>query len=339
MEPLITSGLRQIEELYGKLESQISTKELVALINDVKKAIKAGEEANENVFIKAISEIGRPAYLVDMYDWVVSRYAKGFDIDILEMLKNYVRQVEYSTQLMRRRGKHAAAGEAVERAVQDSVKILNMCLKLVEAKEENDTALAAAAEAPADATLGQIAFATKRKDKPFELDTAEETRLYTALRRYFDENTPLDAKDVGTIKELLANGWYADVFAEPTANEVYRGMSVSEEWLQKITGQETLPEVGEADINVSFKPKNNSSSWSTDSSMAEYFSIHPAQRGKGFKRAVVLHANVADNPGNFVSATGLYGVEGLDEFTGENEVIGLGPIKIHKISWETWDMK
>lgn len=339
MEPRIVSGIRQIEELYGELEKQISPKELVALIDDVKKSIKSGEEANENVFIKAISELGRPNYLIELYNWVVSRNAKGFDIDILKILKNHVRQTEASTQLMRRRGKGAQADMAIDGAIQEAVKILNMCMKMVEAKKENDAELEASSEAPPDATLGRIAFATKRKDKPFEIDTAEESRLYMALRRYFDENIPLSAGDVTQIKELLANGWYSDVFSEPQVTEVYRGMSVTDEWLKKITGQETLSDVGEIDMSKTFKPKGDSSSWSTDSSMAEYFSIHPAQRGKGFKRAVVLHANVADNPGSFVSATGLYGVEGLDEFTGENEVIGLGPIKIHKISWETWDMK
>ena len=343
--PRIVVGLKKIDELYSQLENQISDKDLAALISNVRRMVFSKDELDkDNIFVKAIATLGKnPIYVMDVYENVVKKGAGGVGGPaLLAALKKHVRETERlaNSPMMRLRGKGASGDAAVDAAVERALLILNMCLKLAEAKAENDAAIEAAAEAPADAPLGRIAFPTHREDKPFEPDTKEETRLYITLKKYFSDNEPLSASDANQIKELISNGLYADVFSAPTSGDVYRGMAVPKSWLMKLLKVKKLDGAGEAEIGATLTPKKNSSSWTVNPDQAEYFSTNPAVRSKDTDMAVILYAHVDDNPGSFIAASqGLYDVEGFDEYAGENEVIGLGPIKIYKIKWSTQAQK
>lgn len=193
---------------------------------------------------------------------------------------------------------------------------------------KNETELVKAAEAPHDAPLGRIAFAGARKGKPFEPDTAREKKLHIVIMRHFSENKAFGAKDAADIKALLKKGWYSDVFKPPGVSIVYRGMGVSKKWLQAAIKKKDIKPVGSLEKGFTFTPRTGgSSSWSTAKIVAEEF-------GTDNDYQVIMHARIDDNVENFVTGPGgLYNVAGCSEYEFDNEVVGLGKIKVFKVAW------
>jgi len=186
-------------------------------------------------------------------------------------------------------------------------------------------------EAPEGSPLGKFAFPLRRRGKPPEPDTPEEKRMYNALVAHFADNIKLNAKAAMGIKDMLSQGLYPEVFSPPGQKEVFRGMSVSKAWLSKTLGvaAKDIPEKGSKEVEMTYTPRGGSgSSWTVNKEITSKFFRDPSRVG------VVLHARTADNPSNFVMGTDhLYKLDFIAGFANEEEVVGLGDIKVYKISW------
>lgn len=194
--------------------------------------------------------------------------------------------------------------------------------------------IAKKAEASAKAPLEMIAFAEERLDNvPSEKDTKLEKTLHRALKKHVNQNTPLDQESASLITKMMKNSLYPKMFKEPSTDVVYRGMSVTEEFMLKagFTKEELRKKSsGKREVSMTFTPKRGSaSSWTTVKSVTEQFK-------SGYSNfQIVLHANVEDNQYKFVDLKGgLYKVAPLDSFEDEKETIGLGKIKVSKIEWK-----
>jgi len=192
------------------------------------------------------------------------------------------------------------------------------------------------AEAPKTAPLGQIAFAPARARVPFEPNTKVEQDLYDSLLDHFHGEHFLNSKQAELMRKILSKGLYASVIHEPTTEVVYRGMVVPKAWLAKALKIKPgkLSKKGSISKSFTFTPrKGESSSWTTSKRSAENFA-NQAQRGEV---AIVLYAEVERNPNRFVAGPGgLYKVKGPDYYSNEKEAVGLGNIKVSKVTWTDW---
>lgn len=203
-------------------------------------------------------------------------------------------------------------------------------------------------EAPADALLGQYAFANNRHDRgvPPEPDTHVEKILLMRLKTHFEYNARLTNQEVEMLNKMLESGWYEKVLARPTAKIVYRGMSGDVLWVQK-----TFPHINwESELRqavAKHKPwgisneayllnESGGTSWSVDTEIAKSFAV-PIDTNQF---SVICWAHTADNP-QMLDATserrGLSLVKGLADL-GEKEVICLQKtMKCFKLEWSIKD--
>lgn len=205
------------------------------------------------------------------------------------------------------------------------VKLSNGLKKFADAEEE----------APPEAVLGKFAFATKRRGLPPEIDTAEEKKLFQALDAHFNDNLKLNKKASAQIQDLLAQGLYPQVFSPPEQEEVFRGMGVTKKWLANAlrVNMKDIPAKGSQEVGMTYTPKTGgASSWTISRTVSKKFS----DRTDRYDMVnVTLHARVSDNPNKFISGPGhLYKLDYIAQFAGEQEVIGLGDIKVYKITWK-----
>jgi len=195
-------------------------------------------------------------------------------------------------------------------------------------------------EAPDDAILGNYAFANVRPGLPPEVNTAVEDKLEQELTTHFVNNKHLSAKSGQALKTSLENGWYEKIISEPEQATVYRGLKVDEEWMVKNVGENWRKQFfkakGQLKINMVLRPKTGSAtsavtSWTNNFVIAREFAQGPASFGAR-QMDVVLCAAIKDNPNQFIdSAAGLYSIDGNDEFAQEEEVLGIGSIKVSQI--------
>jgi len=198
-------------------------------------------------------------------------------------------------------------------------------------------------EAPDDAILGNYAFANVRPGIPPEVNTEVEDELEQELTTHFVNNMHMSAKSGRALKTSLENDWYEKILAEPKRATVYRGLRVSEEWMVKNIGEnwrEQFDETKEGRLktnNMVLHPNADDASassavtsWTNSIKTAREFAFGPSSDDAVF--AVVCCAAIKDNPNQFIdSAAGLYGIKGHDEFADEQEVLGIGSIKISHI--------
>jgi hypothetical protein len=196
-------------------------------------------------------------------------------------------------------------------------------------------------EAPPDAPLGRVAFAGDRSDLSStdldempEPDTEIEWELYGKLMRHFTHATHIGTSAANLIRDLLKRGWYSDVFRAPDVPEVFRGMYIERDWLIKAVGPQGASPKGAAQVSFAFEPKGSGSSWTTDEAVARKFGGFEGGDHREEYVAVLLHARVADHPGQLVvGPEGLYRVKGFAGIPEEREVLALGPIRVHRIEW------
>lgn len=186
-------------------------------------------------------------------------------------------------------------------------------------------------EADLDDPLGRIAFAPARKGAPYEPDTSLEKKLGKAIENHFEGINMLSPEMAQLIRDLMSQGLYPSMFAEPTVGIVYRGMNLEGRgvaWLKKMAGGELIGKKGMLDVSMNYKPKRGAASWTTSKKVAEgFFST-------GVDYHIILHARVEDNPGMFLSAEkGLYKTDFAERFVDEREAIGLGTIRVFRIEW------
>lgn len=195
-----------------------------------------------------------------------------------------------------------------------------------------DAAIKDSSEAPKGSPMGQIAFATSRPKKPYELNTDVESDLLHALEDHFEGSTPLKAKNVKKIRDFIANGWYSDTFKVPDSDTLYRGMAVSESWLQEKLGIDELDDSGSEEVDYSYGKPSETSSWTDELRIAKKFSLDAADDIRK-PYMVVMHALSSDNPNSFIDCRGLYDLIELERYSEESECMGLGSIKVFKIEW------
>ena len=213
--------------------------------------------------------------------------------------------------------------------------------KSSDAKTEKSKKSKVPVEAPDDAILGNYAFANVRPGIPPEVNTKVEDELEQELTTHFVNNMHMSAKSGRALKTSLENDWYEKILSEPKRATVYRGLRVSEEWMIKNIGEnwrKQFDETKEGRLktnNMVLRPiTGNASSavtsWTNSIKTAREFAFGPSSDDAVF--AVVCCAAIKDNPNQFIdSAAGLYGIKGHDEFADEQEVLGIGSIKISHI--------
>ena len=213
--------------------------------------------------------------------------------------------------------------------------------KSSDAKTEKSKKSKVPVEAPDDAILGNYAFANVRPGVPPEVNTKVEDELEQELTTHFVNNMHMSAKSGRALKTSLENDWYEKILSEPKRATVYRGLRVSEEWMVENIGDDWRKQFDETKEgrlktnNMVLRPNTGNASsavtsWTNSIKMAREFAFGPASGGSDL--AVVCCAAIKDNPNQFIdSAAGLYGIKGHDEFADEQEVLGIGSIKISHI--------
>jgi hypothetical protein len=186
------------------------------------------------------------------------------------------------------------------------------------------------AQAPADAPFGKFLWPKERKLDVDEPNTGLENDLLDLLSKHFDDDgAHATQRDVDLIKDVLESGFYSNIIKAPMQDHVYRGMTVSTEWMQMMGLTNTPPVKGvETSKRFLFQPtKGEFSSWSLSIDATRYF----AKSYKGW--AVIMRASVSANPKCFLNCSKLYELERFAELSNEKEVIGLGNIRVNGVAW------
>ena len=196
------------------------------------------------------------------------------------------------------------------------------------------------AEAPEEAPLGQIAFSPHRLEKSIfkgEPNTPAEKALYQAFMDHLHANVPLSGEAAAMVKSLLSSGNYSKLFKEPSVATVYRGMTVSEDWLGGVLDlplDEEISPSGRAAVSYVLSPRRGEAmSWSRSKQTSSRFSMTKtgAKSKPGFE--VMLIASVEENPGTFLDMTGLYNVDEFNAFRKEKEIVSMGDVAVSRIEW------
>jgi hypothetical protein len=175
------------------------------------------------------------------------------------------------------------------------------------------------------------------------INTAVEDELEQELTTHFINNIHMSAKSGQALKTSLENDWYEKILSEPKQATVYRGLRVSEEWMIKNIGEnwrEQFDKTKEGRLktnNMVLHPNADDAdassavtSWTNSIKTARDFADGPVSDLSSIP--VVCCAAIKDNPNQFIdSAAGLYGIRGHAEFADEQEVLGIGSIKVSQI--------
>jgi hypothetical protein len=191
--------------------------------------------------------------------------------------------------------------------------------------------------APDDAPLQKYAFSPQRQGSenppPKEPNKPLEVTLLRAIKRHFEGSKLLSLEYAESLKDMMSKGLYPDVFKAPTVDMIYRGMTVSEDFIKSyldVDPQSIGDEAIEINKAIAVKQTKNAYSWTTDFEVAKEFSTRN-EKGIDNPYSIVLEASVARNKGILLDADSLYDVKELDEFEAEAEVISLGDVVTSKI--------
>ncbi len=216
-------------------------------------------------------------------------------------------------------------------------------------------------EAPIDAPLGKYAFAdasnrhwARSPLPPYEQNTTDEEGLRLQLVSHFRNNLPISQETVNQIKEFIRAGLYSDIFAEPPAATIYRGIhfegSSSIKSVLPNIDIEKIPFInmpiggmnygGDFDvigkrmkklnmkIDITNRGGKYTTSWTKALSTAIKFSLRAALEGD---ICIVFCAKTENNPGKFIDCEGLYRLREISSYDYEEEVIGAGTIHVNSV--------
>ena len=198
----------------------------------------------------------------------------------------------------------------------------------------------------ADAPLGWIAFSPERmatEDIPYEPNTPVEKELRKNVLNYVQANTDITSEKASLLKNLVAGDYYGDAirYTPRSFGTLYRGLVFESAQVERFPQglREALfsVPVNERARTVEHKfvyePRNPSglSSWSDSFDVAVEFAMNNFHVG-GEMFAVILQAEVADNPEGFLDARHLFMKMGLrNDLLNEREHFGLGKINIARM--------
>jgi hypothetical protein len=207
-------------------------------------------------------------------------------------------------------------------------------LDLLEKKVKDDVGSSFSDTTSRNAPLGKIVFPSLRANVPLEKNTAIETTLQSAIYGHIVNNKSLKGKDAQLIKTLVSGNFYPRWFGEPSARTVYRGMCVTKSYIAKILkgdpDKDQVGNRGEVLLSWDFSPTGETSSWSIDRTVSE---CEYTGAGDDGNYGLLLIAKVSQNPGKFVDITRLYDIEAFSGFANDQEVIGIGDIRVNRIKW------
>ena len=262
---------------------------------------------------------------------------KAMDFSEEDALEQIAFNVTLSTPNVNVGGKPHYKEEELEKVIEDQLAICNrarnILSNLISKIEADDMASITGSdyfEAPADAPLGRIAFPTLRDDVPFEKNTPVETNLQSAIYAHIIHNKPIRLNDAVLIKDFIQRNFYSNIFGEPNVDIVYRGMAVTDDYIANILGAYKVKPNGEEEVDWDFTPLSQTSSWTIDDEVAiDEFS------GKTDRNniSLLMAAKVDENSGKFVDFSKLYKMKSFQDYSTEQEVVGVGNIKIFKIWW------
>lgn len=218
-------------------------------------------------------------------------------------------------------------------------------------------------EAPIDAPLGKYAFADVRNRHwarsplpPHEQNTADEEDLLLQLVSHFRNNLPIPQETVNQIKEFIKGDLYSDIFAEPPAGTIYRGIHFADASsiksvlpnidIEKIPFVDLSNIIGDMDygadfdaiskkmkklnmkIDITNRGGKYTTSWTKALSTAIKFSLKDAVEDD---ICIVFCAKAENNPGKFIDCEGLYRLREISSYDYEEEVIGAGTIQVNSV--------
>lgn len=173
-------------------------------------------------------------------------------------------------------------------------------------------------------TLDFIAFGEER-DIP-EKDNEFEINLFDAIKNHFF-SPGIETKYADEISKYLKQGLYQDIFPIPKVQKIYRGMSVTNSWLDTVTVRHQKGKIVKEFI---WHPKANSSSWTKNLEIAKNFAISNADKNLN-SVPIVMIAYVDNNEiGAFLDLIGWY-KNITNEYSREREIMSLGNINVSEI--------
>ena len=177
------------------------------------------------------------------------------------------------------------------------------------------------------ARLDSIAFADERDDVGDEPDNAHEQELLQQLKSFVLLNQDLSNECIDELRAYVKNGWYEPVFKKPiVGTKLYRGMSVSKEWLADVLGSNPQ-ERGVSVKKRTYEPLRNVTSWTTSVSTACDFAIDDKDY------CVILSTTISDKDvDSMISLRGLYSVNVFDRVE-EGEVLSFKELQYSVLTW------
>jgi hypothetical protein len=183
-----------------------------------------------------------------------------------------------------------------------------------------------------DGPFDKIAFADERHGLGgIEPDNKTERLVVRQLRTHFANSKGITPGTASMLQAMLKNGEYKDFIAAPKNRVVFRGMRVPKAWVAKAIGEKAMYSIplhkrAAFEKKFTFTPKRPVASWTSSIATAREFS----QGSTDY--SVVLHAAVDENPNKFIDCKrGFYDSTIADNYNDENEVIGIGQIKVFKL--------
>lgn len=328
---LVVSALRKLVEYYEiekKAAAELNNSEFDATWNSIYDSVKKlnklkwSKEIFDHYFAK-IDPIGKADYLPDWYQ-------------VIRMIRSTLNPDDTTAKLSAARLWVQAEDNEKARLLQRINDGVDRYIESVKAEQE-ELRKNSKPEASPDDEFEEYIFADERQGQvPDELDTYDEKALYDELKAHFIANEALSEEEANLIKKLMADGKYSTVLKKPNVKYVYRGMSVNDEYIRRALNMgdnESIPSKGSKVASFTYTPRRGgSSSWTLNHESTHEFMTS----NKDFN--VLLIARTSDNDGSFVSGPGgLYKVGELGKHDEEQEVVGLGPIKVAKIIWDEFD--
>ncbi len=259
----------------------------------------------------------------------------GLDYNLsLDKIKEYLRRTIWnSSEKKEEEGGALLFNQSdLETNIQKVIDASTECKKVIDKilQKINDDSTSDFEEAPGNAPLGKVAFPALRSNVPLEKNTPIETALQKAILDHIIASDSIKKEDAKLIKSFISKNWYTSAFSEPDVQVVYRGMAVTESYIKEILNEESLEESGSKEINWDFSPRRESSSWTKSEKSAMYF----AKQGRG-PITLILTANISDNPDKFIDLKNIYSFKKFSNYKTEEEIIGIGNIKVSKIEWRS----
>ena len=198
-----------------------------------------------------------------------------------------------------------------------------------------------------DGIFGKWAFPQDRIDAADlpstasdEKNTSEEDIALIELIDHVKDNKDLSDAAISIIKSAMVSGKYADILKAPRFGaNLYRGIAVSDEWLDELLGKSRaksgkVQKVNASDIVYKSPSGGNTSSWSASQAVSTDFALRNNAGDK--KNLIMLVAMAGMNMGTFlVGMDGFYKLTKIKNYNDEEEILALGPVKVFSMEWKS----